>query len=84
MAKVKVQRSIRAVRNGRVPELWAAPKLFGLGEQHPNNFWEVFRAIWGNQNNLGYAFRILDPGICDGCALERTNGAKEREHILKL
>jgi hypothetical protein len=46
MAKAKVQQSIRAVRNGRVPELWAGPKSFGLGEQHPNNFWDVFPAIW--------------------------------------
>jgi hypothetical protein len=69
MAKAKVQRSIRPVRNGWVSELWASPKPFGLGEQHPDNFWEVFRAIWENQNNLGYAHRILDQGVCDGCAL---------------
>ena len=66
MAKTKVQRSIRAVQNGGVPERWASPKSFDLGEQH--NFGEVFRAIWENQNNLGYAYGILDPGICDGCA----------------
>jgi len=76
MAKAKVQRSIRPVRNGWIPELWASPKPFGLGEQHPNNFWEVFRAIWENQDNLGYAYSILDQGVCDGCALG-TSGMKD-------
>lgn len=76
MAKAKVQRSIRPVRSGWVPGLWASPKPFGLGEQHPNNFWEVFRAIWENRDNLDYAYRILDQGVCDGCALG-TNGMKD-------
>jgi molybdopterin-dependent oxidoreductase alpha subunit len=76
MAKEKVQRSIRPVRNGWAPELWASPKPFGLGEQHPNNFWEVFRAIWENRDNLGYAYSILDQGVCDGCALG-TSGMKD-------
>jgi hypothetical protein len=76
MAKAKVQRSIRPVRNGWIPELWASPKPFGLGEQHPNNFWEVFRAVWENQDNLGYAYNILDQGVCDGCALG-TSGMKD-------
>ena len=76
MAKAKVQRSIRPVRNGWIPELWASRKPFGLGEQHPNNFWEVFRAIWENQDNLGYAYSILDQGVCDGCALG-TSGMKD-------
>jgi len=76
MAKAKVQRSIRPVRSGWVPELWASPKPFGLGEQHPNNFWEVFRAIWENRDNLDYAYRILDQGVCDGCSLG-TSGMRD-------
>jgi len=66
---MKVNRSIRPVRDGWVPELWASPIPFGVGEQHPNNFGEVFRAIWENRDKLGYAFRILNEGVCDGCAL---------------
>jgi len=66
---MKVNRSIRPVRDGWVPELWASPKPFGIGEQHPNNFWEVFRAFWENRDKFGYAFRILNEGVCDGCAL---------------
>jgi molybdopterin-dependent oxidoreductase alpha subunit len=69
MPKDKVQRSIRPVPSGWTPALWASPKPFGLGEQHPNNFWEVFRAIGENQDNLSYAYRILDQGVCDGCSL---------------
>jgi molybdopterin-dependent oxidoreductase alpha subunit len=76
MPKNKVQRSIRPVPNGWVPQLWASLKPFGLGEQHPNNFWEVFRAIGENQDNLGYAYRILDEGVCDGCSLG-TSGMKD-------
>ena len=76
MAKAKVQRSIRPVRSGWVPELWASSKPFGLGEQHPNNFWEVFRAVWENRDNLDYAYRILDQGVCDGCSLG-TSGMKD-------
>jgi molybdopterin-dependent oxidoreductase alpha subunit len=59
-----------------MPELWASPKPFGIGEQHPNNFWEVFRAIWENRDSLDYAYRILDQGVCDGCALG-TSGIKD-------
>jgi len=76
MAKAKVQRSIRPVRSGWVPELWASPKPFGIGEQHSNNFWEVFRAIWENRDHLDYAYRILDQGVCDGCSLG-TSGMKD-------
>jgi molybdopterin-dependent oxidoreductase alpha subunit len=76
MAKAKVQRSIRPVRSGWVPKLWASPKPFGIGEQHPNNFWEVFRAIWENRDSLDYAYRILDQGVCDGCSLG-TSGMKD-------
>ena len=45
------------------------PIPFGLGQQKPNNFLEVFWAGWDNLDNLGYAWRILRDGVCDGCAL---------------
>ena len=51
------------------PSLWASWKPFGIGEQHPNNFAEVTRAIWENRDQAGYAWRILSQGVCDGCAL---------------
>jgi molybdopterin-dependent oxidoreductase alpha subunit len=76
MAKSKVHRSIQPVESGWKPKLWASPKPFGIGEQHPNNFGEVFRAIWENRDNLSYAYRILDQGVCDGCSLG-TSGMKD-------
>jgi molybdopterin-dependent oxidoreductase alpha subunit len=54
------------------PKHWASWKPFGLGEQYPNNYWEVFRAAWVNRDQLPYAWQILDQGVCDGCALGTT------------
>lgn len=54
------------------PENWASWKPFGLGEQYPNNYWEVFRAIWMSRDNLPYAWEVLNKGVCDGCALGTT------------
>ncbi|HEV2123103.1 MAG TPA: molybdopterin-dependent oxidoreductase, partial [Chloroflexota bacterium] len=51
------------------PRHWASLKPFGLGEQHPNNFREVGRAAWENRDQAAYAWRILNEGVCDGCAL---------------
>src|SRR5262249_22046752 len=73
---MKVNRSIRPVRDGWAPELWASPKAFGVGGQHPDGFSEVLRAIGENRDKLGYAFRILDKGVCDGCALG-TKGMRD-------
>jgi molybdopterin-dependent oxidoreductase alpha subunit len=57
------------VRKGWDPSLWASKKPFGIGEQHPNNFAEITRAIRENRDQAGYAWRILSQGVCDGCAL---------------
>ena len=51
------------------PSSWASLKPFGVGEQRPNNFAEVFRAAWENRDSASYAMRILADGVCDGCAL---------------
>lgn len=58
------------------PQNWASWIPFGWGEQHPNNFAEVFRALWENRDQAGYAWRILTEGVCDGCALG-TTGLKD-------
>jgi molybdopterin-dependent oxidoreductase alpha subunit len=57
------------VRKWWQPDLWASWKPFGIGEQHPNNFNEIARAMWENRDEAGYAWRILTQGVCDGCAL---------------
>jgi molybdopterin-dependent oxidoreductase alpha subunit len=51
------------------PAHWVSLKPFGIGEQRPNGYWEVFRAIGENRDNLAYAWRILTRGTCDGCSL---------------
>lgn len=58
----------RAAR-GWDPKLWASLKPFGIGEQRPNNYAEIWKAIWQNKDRLGYSWRILKSGVCDGCAL---------------
>jgi molybdopterin-dependent oxidoreductase alpha subunit len=58
------------------PSTWASRKPFGIGEQRPNNFLEVFRAAWENRRRPRYAWRILDRGVCDGCALG-TKGMRD-------
>ena len=66
------------------PSLWASWKPFGIGEQHPNNFGEVSRAIWENRDQAGYAWRITRrasataarsawPGCTTGRSTARTS-----------
>ncbi|HET8732633.1 MAG TPA: molybdopterin-dependent oxidoreductase, partial [Anaeromyxobacteraceae bacterium] len=54
------------------PSIWASWKPFGLGEQHPNNYGEIWKALVENRDSLGYAWRILREGCCDGCSLGTT------------
>jgi molybdopterin-dependent oxidoreductase alpha subunit len=67
---------LRKPRRGPTPSNWASWKPFGIGEQHPNNFGEVGRAIWENRDQAAYAWRILSQGVCDGCALG-TKGLRD-------
>jgi molybdopterin-dependent oxidoreductase alpha subunit len=48
---------------------WASLKPFGIGEQKPNNYLELWRAFRENRDNARYAWRILTQGTCDGCSL---------------
>ncbi|MDR7511020.1 MAG: FdhF/YdeP family oxidoreductase [Armatimonadota bacterium] len=54
------------------PALWASRRPFGIGEERPNNYREIWRAVWENRDQLPYAWRILAQGCCDGCALGTT------------
>jgi len=45
---------------------------FGLGHTKPQHFREMLRITWENRDNLGYAWKILTRGVCDGCALGTT------------
>lgn len=54
------------------PSLWAGWKPFGLGETKPHHFTEIFKTAWENKRHPLYAWRVLNRGTCDGCALGTT------------
>lgn len=54
------------------PSLWAGWKPFGIGETKPHHFSEIFQTAWDNRRHPLYAWRILNQGVCDGCALGTT------------
>src|ERR1700674_3403640 len=41
----------------------------GINHQHPHAYKALLDTAWENRDNLGYAFRILRDGCCDGCSL---------------
>ena len=52
------------------PSSWREKIPFGLGVPNkPRHFLEMGRALWKNKGALGYAWRILRHGVCDGCSL---------------
>src|SRR5215831_488673 len=67
---------MRKVRRFWTPSLWASWKPFGVGEQRPNAYLEMWRALRENRGRLGYAWRMLTHGVCDGCALG-TKGIRD-------
>jgi hypothetical protein len=58
------------------PSNWASLKPFGIGEEHPNNYLELWKAFKENRDQARYAWRILTQGTCDGCALG-TKGMRD-------
>jgi molybdopterin-dependent oxidoreductase alpha subunit len=42
---------------------------FGLGQTKPKHFRDMAGIVWRNRDNLGYAWKVLSRGVCDGCAL---------------
>ena len=58
------------------PSNWASLKPFGIGEEHPNNYLELWNAFKENRDQARYAWRILTQGTCDGCALG-TKGMRD-------
>lgn len=59
---------IKAPRRTR-RSLWVGFKPYGIGETKPNHYQEMLKTVWDNRDNLPYAWRILNRGVCDGCAL---------------
>ena len=42
---------------------------FGLGQTKPKHFRDMAKIVWKNRDNLGYAWKVITKGVCDGCAL---------------
>jgi molybdopterin-dependent oxidoreductase alpha subunit len=42
---------------------------FGLGQTKPKHFRDMLGILWKNRDNLGYAWKVITRGVCDGCAL---------------
>ena len=51
------------------PKGWAGLTPNGIGQQKPNHYLEMVKVGWANRRNLPYAKKILQQGVCDGCAL---------------
>lgn len=56
-------------RKSRSDRVSLVPLGLGLGHAKPGHFRAIFRSIWENKGQLPYAWRILNRGVCDGCAL---------------
>ena len=42
---------------------------FGIGVTKPKHFRDMLDVVWQNRDNLGYAWKVITRGVCDGCAL---------------
>src|SRR5688572_15515311 len=42
---------------------------FGVTSRKPRHFRDMLKVVWENRDNLGYAYKVLSKGVCDGCAL---------------
>ena len=58
------------------PRLWASIVPRDPRKRKPNHYGEMARVAWENRDQLGYAWRILRHGVCDGCALG-TRGLRD-------
>ena len=57
----------------RIEKTWAdrlrSVIPFGLGATKPKHFRDMLKVVWRNRDNLGYAWKVITRGVCDGCAL---------------
>jgi molybdopterin-dependent oxidoreductase alpha subunit len=51
------------------PKQWVSLVPYGVNQTHPNAYKDILRCVSQNHDNLGYAWRILRDGCCDGCSL---------------
>jgi len=43
-----------------------------MGQVKPSHYLDMAKSIWSNRRELPFAWRILNDGVCDGCALGAT------------
>jgi molybdopterin-dependent oxidoreductase alpha subunit len=67
MAFSNLMPSHRIKKNWQAKLKAAVP--FGLGQAKPKHFRDMAGIAWQNRDNLGYAWKVLSRGVCDGCAL---------------
>src|SRR5438046_1713687 len=60
---------MKGVKKGWDRKSWAGLSPNGIGQVKPNHYAEMLKTIWQNRDQLGFAWRILSRGVCDGCAL---------------
>ena len=72
LLKSRPKRAVRMPDPGWSPSTWATR----VPLTHLDNFAEVARAAWANRDRPRYAWRILNDGVCDGCALG-TSGLED-------
>jgi molybdopterin-dependent oxidoreductase alpha subunit len=65
-----------AKSKGWDPKQWVSLVPYGANQEHPNAYKDILRCAVQNRDNLGYAWRILRDGCCDGCALG-TSGLRD-------
>lgn len=51
------------------PKLWVSSVPRDPRETKPNHFFDMARVAWENRDQIPFAWRILNQGVCDGCAL---------------
>src|SRR5688500_10153725 len=53
----------------KLPRDWVSLAPTGIGHQKPNHYKEMAKVAWKVKGNRRKAWRILNEGVCDGCAL---------------
>ena len=62
--------------NGWDPKGWVSLVPYGVHQEHPNAYKDILSCVSENRDQLGYAWRILRDGCCDGCSLG-TSGIRD-------
>src|SRR5690242_7847379 len=57
---------------GMNSEHWVSLIPNGMGRIKPNHYGDMLRVAWKNRDQPLLAWRILNDGVCDGCALGTT------------